>query len=259
MNFIKSYFGKLETLHDFGVPRKFYKAHLKALFARKSEFQIDVFDAIRFIFEENIDLYEALKTLYSKGHMQACFQIARSIIENDVNLQYILQKDTERRAKNYVLQPISYLLKGLKNTEDLIPGKEEMIAELNRIKSEIDKSGNKNSWDGKSFKEICDELGKSLIYDMWYRRLSKYVHSQYRSVRGFDREGPYNDFIKRFITVDVMVLSFEALKAVNEKYNLREGVAIIKDYPHKGAVCFYSISSKAVDEKNSNIAQKTAK
>jgi len=59
--------------------------------------------------------------------------------------------------------------------------------------------------------------------------------------------------MKKFITIDVMILSFEGLKAINEKYNLQEGFAIITDYPHKGATLIFSISSKAVDERNSKI------
>jgi len=111
-----------------------------------------------------------------------------------------------------------------------------MMADLERIEGEIDKSGSKkNCWDGKSFKDMCDELGQSKVYELWYRRLSKYIHSQYRSIRSFEKEGPYNDFMKKFITIDVMILSFEGLKAINEKYNLQEGFAIITDYPHKGA------------------------
>jgi len=118
MDIIRNYIKKRVTLHDFRQIIMFYRTHLKELLRRKSEFQIDTFDAIRFILEENLDLYESIITLYKKGHIQACLLVARPIVENNINLQYILQKDTEKRARNFILQSTHYLLNGLKYSED---------------------------------------------------------------------------------------------------------------------------------------------
>jgi len=249
MHTIKAFLKKREILHDFKKITKCQEAHLKELLKRKSNIQSDVFDATRFILEEGIDFYKSLIVLFNKGHIQSCLLMARPIVENAIDLQYIFQKDTEKRAKNYILHPVVSSIDKLKESEDL-PGKDKVIEWLEQLKSELNKSGGQNTyWDGKNFKKICEELNQGAIYELWYTRLSKYIHSQYKGERGLERKGPYTDFIKRFISQDIMILTLGSLKAINEKYNLLEGRVVIKNYPHENAVLIFSISSKETDEK----------
>jgi hypothetical protein len=46
----------------------------------------------------------------------------------------------------------------------------------------------------------------------------------------------------------MLVLVLEGLKAINEKYDLLEGALSMNNYPHEGAIFFFSISSKKVEE-----------
>ncbi len=176
--------------------------------------------------------------------------LARSVLENATNLQYIYQKDTERRSKNYVFHSTAINLEKIKKLEKKPPGTDEVIKYFEQIKSEIHKSGDRDShWDGISFKKICGELNQAPIYEEFYSRLSKYTHSQFKGIRSLETGGPYAEFIKKFLTKHLQILILQGLKAINEKYNLLEGGVIITDYPEKGAITVFSISSKEVDEK----------
>jgi len=239
---------KQEILNDFGQVIKVYEDELKELINKKAGIQLEVFDVTKFILEEIIDLYKSIIVLYENNHVQSCLLITRPILESCINLLYIFQKDTEQRSNNFLIHPACSLLKDLEETEDEAPGKAETIIALRQLKDGIKRSVNRNNyWDGKTFKDMCEELEENEIYKMWYTRLSKYTHSQYKN-RNLNWERPYGQFIKDLLTKKIILLSFQALKAINEKYNLLEGGAIINNYPHKGAKVFISISSKEVDE-----------
>lgn len=250
MLYFKEWRKKREIIHDFGKMVKIQEVHLAEIFRRQSVIPVDIFNVIKFVLEENIDYYKSIIILYNNGQFQSCLLIGRSIIENSINLRYILQEDTERRAKNFVLHSTTSFLKGLKSIKENMPGKDEMIRHLEELQNQQQKSGSHNfKWDGKSFKQICIELNLETIYDAWYSRLSKYVHSQYKAVRNLDEERPYNNFLKKLVSKDMLVLTLQTLKDINSKYNLQEGGVIIYDYPENGSALIFSISSKEIDEK----------
>lgn len=251
---------KQEILNDFGQIVKVYESELEELIHKKNEIPLEIFDATKFILEEIIDLYKSIIILYENDHVQSCLLIVRPILESCINLLYIFQKDTEQRSNNFLIHPGCSLLKNLEEMECEAPGKTEMIAAFRQINNGIKRSGNCNNyWDGKTFKAMCEELEENEIYRMWYTRLSKYTHSQYRN-RNLSWKHPYGQFIKDLLTKKMILLSLQALKSINEKYNLLEGGMIIDDYPHKGAIVLFSISSKEVDEqaaKESETPQKS--
>lgn len=253
----KTFKEKHITLHDFKEIIKIQRSHLKELIKRESDIQSDIFKATKFILEENVDLYKSIVLLYKRGYIQSCLLLARSIIENVINLQYIFQEDTEKRAKNYTFHSTAINLEKIKKIEKKPPGTDEVIKYFEKIKNEIQKSGNqKNYWDGISFKKICEELDQAEIYEQFYSRLSEYTHSQYKGIRSLEIERPYTDFIKKFLTKNLQILTLQSLKSINEKYNLYEGGAIITDYPKRGAVTVFSISSKETDEKTAEQLKK---
>ncbi len=249
MDFIRKWRKKREILHDFKEIVRMQKGHLDELVSRRADIEPDVFNVMKFILEESIGHYNSIIVLFKKDQFQACLLIGRSIIESSINLQYILRSETERKAKNFILHSTTSFIKGLRSIKEEMPGKVEMLNYLEELEEQLQKSGSKDfHWDGKSFKQICDELGLSDIYEAWYSRLSKYVHSQYKGTRDFEQERPYNDFLKRLITKDMYILTLQTLKDINEKYNLLEGGATIFDYPQQGAVMVFSISSKKIDD-----------
>lgn len=253
MKYIKEWLKKREVIHDFKETVRLLKAQLAEVTRRQAEIPPDVFDVMRFVLEENIDFYKSIISLYKTGQFQSCLLIGRTIIENSINLQYILREDTERRAKNFILHSATSTLEGLKNLKEEIRGKAEVIKHIEGLKEQIQKSGSRNfSWDGKSFKQICDELGLGEIYNAWYSRLSKFVHPHYKNTRDLEQERPFNNFLKRLISKDMLVLTLQSLKDINKRYKLLEGGAIISDYPEEGALMVFSISSDEADEEAAN-------
>jgi len=241
---------KTEALHDFGQIIKLHEMELKELFGKKNEIDSNIFDSTEFVLREVIELYKSIIVLMENNLIQPCLLIARPIVENCINLLYIYQRDTEQRSKNFLRHPGCSLLKDLEEAKEDAPGKNKMIEGLKVLNDQIKRSGeNKKYWDGKNFKTMCAELGEEEIYKMWYTRLSKYTHSQYknRSIR----KGPYAQFIDDLLTKKIMLLSLQALKSINEKYNLLEGGMVFKNYPRKGEILIFSISSKKIEEQTS--------
>ena len=240
--------------HNFKGLVRVQEAHVKELIAHRKDENIpfELFEVTKFLLEENVDLYKSIIILLKKGLFQPCLVLGRIIIENSINLQYIYQKDSETRAKNYMIHAFVGDLKRMKKTHENDPDVDvsgPIIAGIEELKKELQKSGNRDRpWDGKTFKEICEALNHEWVYKAWYSRLSRYVHSEYKAQRSFDIKRPHNDFLKRLISRDIEVLVLETLKSINNKYNLMEGFAVIENYPHEEATLFFSFSSKEVDE-----------
>lgn len=254
MKVLKEWLQKKEALDGFKKAVVLHQAHLEALIKKRVEIQPDIFEVIRFFLEENIDFYKSIYVLYKNGLYQSCLILGRSVMENSVNLRYILQSDTEKRAKNFLLHSTTSLIKRLETDQEEIPEKNELLEFLASKEQELNRSGdNKYLWDGKSFKQICAELGWEVMYTLWYTRLSKYVHSQYKGIRDLSEQRPYNDFMRKLITKDLLTIALQTIKDINEKYNLQEGYIVITDYPHENADMIFSFSSKEVDEKMSKL------
>ena len=246
--------------HDFKAVVKLQQAHVDELISRHKDIPYEVLHVTAFLLEENIELYKSIATLLRQGYFQPCLVLGRTILENTIKLQYIFQKDTETRAKNYMVHSFVNTLERMKKAgvDEFDEG--EVSEQINELKKEFQKSGSRDYyWDGKSFKEICEILGHNWVYESWYSRLSKYTHSQYKGHRGFEERRPYNDFMRKLILRDMVVLTLEALKSINEKYELLEGGAIITDYPYEGATLAFSISSKKTDEETTRIMEEQSK
>lgn len=255
---VKAYFKNRHMAHDFNGLMRVQKDHVKELVAMRTEKAIpyEVFEVTKFLLEENIDLYGSIMTLWKVGYFEQCLMLGRVLMENCVSLQYIYQKDTEKRAKNYMLHSFVSTFKRMKEGGVNTFYDEPVDEKIEELKKEFEKSGKNNSrWDGRTFKEMCDELGHTSIYNEFYARLSRYTHSQYKGQRSFDESRPYNDFMRKLMLRHIPMLTYEALKAINEKYDLLWGVAIIKNYPHDGAMLAFSFSSKKVDEEMSKASE----
>jgi hypothetical protein len=237
--------------HDLKGLMRVQRTHVAELVAMREEKHIpyEVFEVTKFLLEENIDLYGSILKLWRAGYFVSCLMLGRVLMENCINLQYIYQKDTERRAKNYMMHSFVAMFKRMKEGGVGEFNGEPVDERIKDLKQEFEKSGgNSSRWDGRTFKEMCEELGHTKIYNDFYVRLSQYTHSQYKGQRSFEESRPYNDFMRTLILRHIPILNYEALKAINEKYDLLWGVAIIRGYPYEGATLAFSFSSKKVDE-----------
>lgn len=251
MSWIKQKLATREQLKDLSEIKVFLGAHLKELVSRKADIQPDIYDATRYILQTLIESYDSIHTLYDNKHMESCIILARTVLENAVNLKYIHQDESksEQRARNFILYPMKPWLERSKNfPEEELKAKEELFT---GIKKELEKykpeGNNKNHWDGRTVKEVFEETHLISFYTEGYSRLSGFIHPHYKSGIDMHTERPYFDFIRRFIFADILVVSLEALKMINERYDLLEGGMIIEDYPKKGIVFFFSVNNKKYD------------
>lgn len=231
---------------DLAVMNNELGRHLAQLRNKKAEVQEDIFDVTAYLLEENIDLYQSIITLYKQGHFRSCLILVRNILENFVNLEYIYAVDSEKRAKNFRLYSGIKYLKRVPKVKDMPPDiKKEFAEVLQDMERDYQPSGiRKGHWDGKSMREICDELKLTFIYEDWYSRLSGYSHSQYRGNRDLDREGPYNKFLRDLVWKHVSVIGLQTLYTINSKYDLTEDIVSIHGYPHPGAVFFFAVNKR---------------
>jgi len=235
-----------EQLKDLAETKDLLDKHLKEWTRRKDDIPVDIFDATRFILETLVDSYGAVHTLYGKKHLDSCIVLARTILENSVNLKYIHQKDSERRAKNFIIFPMKLWLKRTKNLDDADAIKNsEVLLNIKRITEEYNPTGDRTDhWDGKKIRDLFDELKLTPVYTEGYSRLSGYIHPHFKKGIDMHTKRPYYDFIRKFIFKDILVVTLETLKTINEKYDLLEGVVILGDYPRKREVLFFSINNK---------------
>ena len=220
--------------------------HLAELRKKKADVQEDIFDVTAFILEENIDLYQSIITLYKQNHFRSCLILIRNILENFVTLQYIYANDSEKRAKNFRLFSGIKYLKRADKVKDMPPEvRKEFFEMLRTMERDYQPSGSrKGQWDGKSMREMCEELKLTFIYEDWYSRLSGYTHSQYRGNRDLDHVGPYNNFLRDLVWKHVSVVGLQTLYKINSKYNLTEDIVILEDYPQKGATFFFAVNER---------------
>ncbi len=170
--------------------------------------------------------------------------ISRYILEDCVNLHYIYKKDSEKRALNYKVFPAKELLSRM----EVYDGDDERIKkEIPRVKERLKKyspsGSNQNHWDGLSTKKIMSDLGLDDIYQNWYVRMSAYIHPQYRGSKiGGNDEGEYIEFLKKMVFKDLNLPILESLRAINRKFDLLEGGAVISNYPKKNSTLVFSIN-----------------
>lgn len=234
---------KKEQIKDLKAIQKLLRVHIVELERNQKNIPNDIFEVTHFLLQENFDTYNSVILLYKKNDYRSCLILARSIIENSVNLQYIYKENIEKRALNYKLYSLKVYLERVRNLKKV----DERLAKTSALfKEELQKyspSGeNSYHWDGKSVKKILDDLDQKVIYHEFYSRMSSYVHAQFKNNRDLRAKRPYNDFLKKLICNDCALTVLESLRSINNKYNLQEGVVIIKDYPNEGNDLIFPIS-----------------
>ncbi len=249
MSWIKEKLQIRKQLKDLKEIRNFLANHLKEWDKRKKDIPHDVFQTTRFILENSIDAYESISVLYKQKHYESCIILARTILENSVNLKYIYQKDLEKRARNFAIFPMKSWVEKSKQFDDIdMIGKTELInAMKKKLETYLPSGNNRNHWDGRNIKELFEEVGLMKFYTEGYSRLSGFTHSNFKGSVDLHENRPYITFIRKFIFVDILVVTLEALKSMNEKYDLLDGVMIIEDYPHIGATFFFSVNNKRTE------------
>jgi len=215
----------------------FLKAHLEQLTNSKEEIPQDVFDVTQFFFDEVLDIYESMRILIRKEHFYACIPMARVLLENAINIQYIYKTDSEQRAKNFKLASTEVFLKRVLATLGKeTPGYEEMKASLEQELKDYRQ-------DKKTMEEKAREINLDMIYQDLYRHLSEYIHSSYKPRRVAEGTRPYSVYLRKVVFSDVLLVVLGALKSICEKYDLDGGVMIVDD-PLRDDVILFSTNPR---------------
>lgn len=239
----QKYREKRNQLKDLRGVSKLLSAHRRELILRKTAFPEDIFDVTEFFLRQNADLFDSIATLHKGGHFQSCVVLARSLIENAINLQYIYRDDIEQRAKNFKLFTLKQYV-GRADTVEDFPGKKDFVGSMEKILEDYKPNGKrKHHWDGRSFKAICDELKMGSTYESIYSRLSEYSHSGFTRKTDYTESGPYNDFLRSLVFRYSVLMTAQTLKDINQRYDLLIGFIHMSDYP-KNTDLFFSFSNK---------------
>ena len=233
------------SIKSLNESKKFLKVHLKEFRTKEEVVSEDLFDVTAFLLEEIIDMYESLILLYEKNHFRSCIILARSILENSINLQYIYNKDIELRASNYKLFSLREYVKRAKKTEKMTPELLKFIEELEKIVGKYNPSGKRvGHWDGKTVRDQVAELKIESMYDT-YRHLSNFTHSKFQGNRDLSGERPYLDFLRKLVLRDIMVYILPSLQAICERFDLNGGLMVIHDYDIKSPrIILYATNPK---------------
>lgn len=215
---------------------------LSELIRRKKEFDENLFQVTAFMLENISDAIASIITLH-KNHFKSSLIIARNILEDSINLQYIYKSDSERKALNHMVFSQKELLKRINEYNYEVPEDLQKRILKNQEKVDLYKptGTKKNYWDGLSMKEIIESLGYKRMYSDWYVRLSGYIHSQYKNKIDINSDGPYATFLRELLFRDLMINILQSLKSINEKLDLIEGAFIFDDYPKKDSTLFFTI------------------
>lgn len=220
-------------------------SHLRELIKRRKEIDDNLFEITAFLLDEISDSLAAIITL-RENHLKNSVMIGRYILEACVNLHYIYKNDSEKRALNYRAFSAKSLLKRMEQCQD---EDEKIKNEIPRVKDRVNQHNpmgkNSSHWDGKSVKEIMDDLGLEKIYIDWYTRMSSYIHPQYHGQKiTADVDSPYINYLKSMVFKDLSLPILESLKVINERFDLLEGGVIFKNYPKKKSILVFSINNK---------------
>jgi hypothetical protein len=191
--FLKS--GEIKDLEDI---RDFLQHWLRNFLLHEKDMSPVLFRVTNFIVRENIEIYNSIITLRKKGHFLSCLILARSILENSVNLQYIYREDTEQRAKNFDLFAMSGYVNRASGLDDISQENAELLSKMEDLLKDYKPSGkNKNNWDGKTIWDIFSELNLESFYITVYKRLSSFTHPTFNN-RNFSQDRPFINFFVVF-------------------------------------------------------------
>lgn len=228
------FFMKNQRQKDLAEVKRFLGTHLEQLYGAQESIPPDVFNVTAFFITEAIQLYDSIDILDRKNHFRGCLPIARSLLEIAINFQYVYKQNTELRAKSFRLDSM-YRMKerGIKLTDEARNNLEYRRL-MNRLEAEL--GGYKP--EKKSLFKKAQELNMGSTYESAYRRLSEYAHSGYKPPEDFNQDRVYNNFLKRVVHSDTVILILMGLKAMCEKYDLEGGFMVIDDPGYIGTLFF---------------------
>lgn len=240
-------FFKKKTM--FGPIRQMLLDHLEQVKEKRGSMSEDVFDVTKYSIEEFISVFESMDTLIAENDFEGCIKLARSILENSVNLQYIYKEDIENRSANFKLTQIKGMTKKFEALDEFTPEAKEMHEFFKEKLKDY-----KKITIGEKFAAVNFEQQ----YLTSYQRLSEFVHPTYRAVRiNFTEKRPFVDNLKRIVRSDTCLVTLMGLKDVCTKYDLNGGIMMIDEPGYIGHVFFATNPKKAEEEmKNHPLGQK---
>lgn len=215
----------------FGPMVEFLKDHINQFQEKQDSIPSDIFDVTMFSLEEILGVYESMDILMQKKDYSGCIKLARSILENSINIQYIYKSDSENRAKNFKLKSMDGMAKKFKTLSEYTP---EVIEMHDFFQEKL-----KEYTPEKRIREKFKELNLDDTYARSYVRLSEHIHPTYRSHRlDYTENRPYVEELKRTARADTCLITLMALEKICTKYDLDGGVMVIDDLGYKGIVFF---------------------
>jgi hypothetical protein len=226
----------------------FIEAHLSELLTKEKSIPYDVFQVTVFLLKENIEIYQSISTLYAGDHFRSCLILARSILENSINLRFIYKTDSEQRALNYRAFSMKEYIARANKVKDITPEAIEFLDELKKLTVDYKPTGKRpGDWDGTSLRDRAVELHSESTYDV-YRHLSNYMHSKFQGNRDLSVDRPYTNHLRRVVFKDILLFTLQALQAICEKYDLDGGIMFIDNYPKTKSTVAYATNPKRREE-----------
>lgn len=230
-------------IKDLREARKFLSQYLEDFLRVKDKVEPDLFEATRFLLQENIDMYASIIELHKKGHFLSCLILGRSILENSINLQYIYRADSEQRAKNFTLYGLMQYKRRMEELKITSEGQIELMKAIGEKLKDYKPSGeSKYHWDGKSISKLFTELNLKSLYPSLFGRLSGFTHGSFGN-RNFNQDRPYIQLLRGLFTRELFLVVLESLRVVSERFDMEPAIICIDDFPI-GATTLFSTNPK---------------
>lgn len=233
-------------IKDLREARKFLTQYLEDFLKVREKSDPELFEATRFLLQENIDMYGAIIELHKKDHFLSCLIIGRSILENSINLQYIYRAESEQRAKNFTLYGLMQYKRRMEELKITSEGQVELMKSIDKKLKGYKPSGeSKYHWDGKSISKLFTELNLKSLYPSLYGRLSGFTHGSFGN-RNFNQSRPYIQLLRGLFTRELFLVVLESLRVVSERFDMEPAVVCIDDFP-AGATTLFSTNPKKME------------
>lgn len=203
---------------------------------------ISSFDSVDiFLFTKSTKTFRALFILCHQKYGEDAAVLARSILENLINLAYIKKGGSRRRAKLFSIYSFIARKKFMNNNPDVGKridkefyhrhGKSLRTAEAfykkecARIKKKYGRRDN-NRWSCLSIKEMCGAVGKKFkkfYYNKVYRKLCQFSHPDVDGSKGYfyeDKDGlTINDLPNGIWVEESLVVGFDCYSRILYLFN----------------------------------------
>jgi hypothetical protein len=222
---------------EFGPIKSILMDHLRQIDEKKSSIPEDIFDVTLFTIEEIVGVFDSMDTLIAKNDYAGCIKLARSILENSINLQYIYKKDIEKRSKNFKLASLKGMARKFETLEEVTPEAKEMHEFFQEKLKEYEPE--------KQIRDKFKAVGSDAMYVRSYRRLSEHIHPTYRSRKlDYSENRPYVEELKRTVRSDTCLVTLIALEKICIEHDLDGGVMMIDDPGYEGTIFFATNPNK---------------